>query len=90
MLRSMARCSLWTSSAKTLTYCQNTRHAAALLQLPNNAINKKGMGDIRKNNVLKDNKMIEKDKIVLGGDTTVITGEIIVDEHNRILKIKHD
>lgn len=73
-----------------LTFCQNTRIAAVLLQLLNNAINKKGMGDIRKNNVLKDNNMIEKDKIVLGGDTMVITGEIIVDEHNRVLEIKHD
>ena len=45
---------------------------------------------IQKNNILKDDKMIEKDKIVLGGDTTVITGEIIIDEHNRILKIKHE
>lgn len=43
-----------------------------------------------KNNILQDSKMIKTDKIVLGGDTTVITGEIIVDEHNRILEIKHD
>lgn len=40
--------------------------------------------------VQKDCKAIEDDKIVLGGDTTVITGEIIVDEHNRILEIKHN
>lgn len=74
----------------TLTFCQNTRHAAALLQPLNNTINKKEMGNIQKNNFIKDDKMIEKDKIMLGGDTTVITGKIIVDEHNRILKIKHD
>lgn len=43
-----------------------------------------------KNNILKDGKMIETDKIVLGGYTTVITGEIIVDQHNRILKFKQD
>lgn len=43
-----------------------------------------------KNNILQDVKMIETDKIVLGGDTTVVTGEIIVDEHNRVFKIKHD
>ena len=43
-----------------------------------------------KNNILKDSKTITLDKIVLGGDTTVITGEIIVDEHNRILEIKHN
>ena len=43
-----------------------------------------------KNNILQDSKMIETNKILLGGDTTVITGEIIVDEHNRILEIKHD
>ena len=42
-----------------------------------------------KNNIIKDGNTIEADKIVLGGDTTVITGEIIVDEHNRILEIKH-
>ena len=40
--------------------------------------------------VQKDCKAIEADEIVLGGDTTVITGEIIVDEHNRILEIKHN
>ena len=40
--------------------------------------------------VKKDGKTIEADKIVLGGDTTVITGEIIVDEHNHVLEIKHD
>lgn len=43
-----------------------------------------------KNNIIKYSKTIKSDKIVLGGDTTVITGEIIVDEHNRILEIKHD
>lgn len=43
-----------------------------------------------KNNILQDGKMIETDKIVLGGDTTVITGEIIVDEHNRISEFKQD
>ena len=43
-----------------------------------------------KNNILKDGKVIETDKIVLGGETTVITGEIIVDEHNRILEFKQD
>lgn len=40
--------------------------------------------------VQKDGMTIEADKIVLGGETTVFTGEIIVDEHNRILEIKHD
>lgn len=43
-----------------------------------------------KNNILKDSKTITSDKIVLGGDTTVITGKIVVDEHNRVLEIKHD
>lgn len=43
-----------------------------------------------KNNILQDSKMIETNKIVLGGDTTVFTGEIIVDEHNRILEFKQD
>lgn len=43
-----------------------------------------------KNNIIQDSKMIETDKIVLGGDTTVVTGEIIVDERNRVLEIKHD
>lgn len=40
--------------------------------------------------VQKDGKTIETDKIVLGGETTVVTGEIIVDEHNRILEFKQD
>lgn len=40
--------------------------------------------------VKKDGMTIETDKIVLGGDTTVVTGEIVVDEHNRVLEIKHD
>ncbi len=43
-----------------------------------------------KNNILKEDKKIKADKIVLGGETTVFTGEIIVDENNRILEIKHD
>ena len=43
-----------------------------------------------KNNILKDGNTIETDKIVLGGNKTVITGEIIVDEQNRILEFKHD
>lgn len=43
-----------------------------------------------KSNVLKDSKKIKADKIVLGGETTVFTGEIIVDEHNRILGFKQD
>lgn len=43
-----------------------------------------------KNNILKDGKTIKSDKIVLGGDTTVVTGKIIVDEHNHILEIKQD
>lgn len=43
-----------------------------------------------KNNILQDGKMIEADKITLGGDTTVVTGEIIFDEHNRVLEIKRD
>lgn len=42
------------------------------------------------NNVLKDDKTIKTDKIVLGGETTVIAGEILVDENNHIFKIKHD
>lgn len=40
--------------------------------------------------VQKDGMTIEADKIVLGGETTVVTGEIIVDEHNRILEFKQD
>lgn len=40
--------------------------------------------------VQKDGMKIEADKITLCGDTTVITGEIIVDEQNRILEFKHD
>lgn len=40
--------------------------------------------------VQKDGMTIEADKIVLGGETTVVTGEIIVDEHNHILEIKQD
>ena len=48
------------------------------------------MGDIQKNNVLKDNKMIMADKIVLGGETTVITGEFLLDENNHIMEIKHN
>lgn len=40
--------------------------------------------------VQKDGVMIETDKIVLGGDTTVVTGEIIIDEHNHVLEIKHN
>nr|DAD70553.1 MAG TPA: hypothetical protein [Siphoviridae sp. ctcPV5] len=42
------------------------------------------------NNILKEDKMIKADKIVLGGDTTVVTGEFIIDENDCILKIKHD
>lgn len=42
-----------------------------------------------KNNIIKEDKMINTGKIVLGGETTVFTGEIIVDEHNRVLEIKH-
>lgn len=42
------------------------------------------------NNILKNSKKIKSNKIVLGGDTTVVTGEIVVDEHNRVLEIKHD
>ena len=38
----------------------------------------------------KNGMTIEADKIVLGGETTVVTGEFIVDEHNRVLEIKHD
>lgn len=38
----------------------------------------------------KDGMYIEADKIILGGDTTVVTGEFIVDENNRVLEIKHD
>lgn len=40
--------------------------------------------------VQKDGMTIETDKITLGGETTVITGEIIVDEHNRVLEFKQD
>ena len=40
--------------------------------------------------VKKDGMTIEADKIVLGGNTTVVTGEFIVDEHNRILEFKQD
>lgn len=40
--------------------------------------------------VNKDGMTIEADKITLGGDTTVVTGEFIVDENNRVLEIKHD
>ena len=40
--------------------------------------------------VKKDGVILEADKIVLGGDTTVVTGEFIVDENNRVLEIKHD
>ena len=38
----------------------------------------------------KDEMTIEADKITLGGETTVVTGEILVDENNRILEIKHN
>lgn len=47
------------------------------------------MINMPKNNILKDGKTIKSDKIVLGGETTVVTGEIIVDERNRILELKH-
>ena len=40
--------------------------------------------------VNKDGMTIEADKITLGGETTVVTGEILVDEHNRVLEIKYD
>lgn len=40
--------------------------------------------------ITEDGMTIEADKIVLGGETTVVTGEIIVDEHNHVLEIKHD
>ena len=38
--------------------------------------------------IKKDGVMIEADKIVLGGETTIVTGEILVDENNRFLEIK--
>lgn len=38
----------------------------------------------------KDGMTIEADKITLGGETTVVTGEFIVDQHNRISEIKHE
>lgn len=38
--------------------------------------------------VKKDGITIEADKIVLGGETTIITGEILVDENRRFLEIK--
>lgn len=41
-------------------------------------------------NFNKDGMTIEAGKITLGGETTVVTGEILVDENNRILEIKHD
>lgn len=40
--------------------------------------------------VKKDGIMLEADKIVLGGETTVVTGKIIIDENNHILEIKND
>ena len=40
--------------------------------------------------VNKDGMTIEADKITLGGETTVITGEFLLDENNRIMEIKHD
>ena len=48
------------------------------------------MIEMPENNILKDSKKIKSDKIVLGGNTTVITGEILIDENDRILEIKHD
>ena len=45
---------------------------------------------MQKSYILKDGQTNEEDKIVLGGDTTVITGEIIVDEHNDVLEFKHE
>lgn len=41
-------------------------------------------------NFNKDGMTIKADKITLGGETTVVTGEILVDENNRILEIKHN
>lgn len=40
--------------------------------------------------IKEDGIGIEADKITLGGDTTVTTGEFVLDEHNRVLEIKHD
>jgi hypothetical protein len=45
---------------------------------------------MQKNNIIKNGNDIKADKIVLGGETTVITGEFLLDENNRILEIKHD
>ena len=51
---------------------------------------KKGEINMSKVVLRKDGMYIEADKITLGGDTTVVTGEFIVDENNRVLEIKHD
>lgn len=48
------------------------------------------MINMSKITVQKNGMTIEADKITLGGETTVVTGEIIVDEHNRILEFKQD
>ena len=46
--------------------------------------------NVPKNIIIQDDNTIKADKIVLGGETTVVTGEIVIDEHNRILEIKHN
>lgn len=33
---------------------------------------------------------IEADKITLGGDTTVTTGEFVLDEHGHVLQVNHN
>lgn len=41
-------------------------------------------------NVSKDGMTIEADKITLGGDTTVTTGEFVLDEHGHVLQVDHN
>ena len=40
--------------------------------------------------ITEDGMTIEADKITLGGDTTVTTGEFVLDEHGHVLQVDHN
>lgn len=40
--------------------------------------------------ITEDEMTIEADKITLGGDTTVTTGEFVLDEHGHVLQVDHN
>lgn len=40
--------------------------------------------------IKEDGIGIEADKITLGGDTTVTTGDFVLDEHGHVLQVDHN